>query len=82
MKHSKLLFAAAAAALLLSSCDMVLNTKNCRCYELTDGRWTGPTTEVASPSRQCSSFNTASLLCNEMDEPILDPSEIAVGKKK
>lgn len=69
---------AAIAALGLTSC----GTKDCRCYELVSGRWTGPRTTVTTVGTPCNSLNNRTFLCNEMDEPILDPSGIGVDTKK
>lgn len=68
----------AVAALLFASCD----TKECRCYSFSGTRWTGPSTSSALAGTPCADLNTTTTLCNEMDDPILDPSDIAVGKKK
>lgn len=62
----------------LSSCD----TKSCRCYELRNSRWTGPYTTTAEYGISCSSLNNPTTYCNEMDDPIIDPDDIAIGKKR
>jgi len=67
-----------AGAFAMTSC----NTKSCRCYEYTNGRWTGPFTYGAVAGTPCGNLNTTNTLCNEMEDPILDPDDIAVGKKK
>lgn len=69
---------AALMALGFTSC----GSKNCRCYEMVGGRWTGPHTTSALAGTACSSLNNPHYLCNEMDEPILDPSDIGVDTKK
>lgn len=68
----------AVAAVLLVSCD----TKECRCYTLSGNRWVGPTTTYTVAGTPCASLNTGTDQCNEMDDPIIDPDDIAVGKKK
>lgn len=70
--------AAAATTLLLSSC----NVKECRCYQFSNGKWTGPNASYTSPGTACNSLNNNTTQCNEMDDPIIDPNDIAVGKKK
>lgn len=75
----KYIIALAALALFsLSSCD----TKDCRCYQLVGGRWTGPHTTVATAGTPCNSLNSRTEVCNEMDDPILDPSDIGVDNKR
>jgi len=66
-----------AGAFAMTSC----TTKSCRCYEYTNGRWTGPYTYSTYAGNSCGSLNTPTTLCNEMDDPILDPDDIANGKK-
>lgn len=68
----------AVGTLGLTSC----NTKSCRCYEYVGSRWTGPVTTSALAGTPCGNLNNPSLYCNEMDDPIIDPSDIANGKKK
>lgn len=68
----------AVTAILFASCD----TKECRCYTLNGSRWTGPSTTYTSAGTPCASLNTSTNQCNEMDDPIIDPGDIAVGKKK
>lgn len=58
------------------------NTKSCRCYELKNGRWTGPFTYSAYEGTPCGRLNTTTTFCNELEEPILDPDDIAVGKRR
>lgn len=67
-----------AGTCMLASC----STKSCRCYEYVSGRWTGPITYSAMAGTPCGNLNTPTTYCNEMDDPILDPSDIANGKKK
>ncbi len=67
-----------AGAFAMTSCD----TKSCRCYEYNNVRWTGPFTYSTYSGNPCESLNTSTTVCNEMDDPILDPDDIAVGKKK
>lgn len=67
-----------AGAFAMASC----NTKSCRCYELNNGRWTGPFTYSTYAGTACGTLNNSTTLCNEMEEPILNPDDIAVGKKK
>jgi hypothetical protein len=75
----KLTIALAAVALLsLTSC----HTKNCRCYQLVGTRWSGPYTTTTSVGITCNSLNSPTEVCNEMDDPILDPSDIGVDTKK
>lgn len=66
------------ATVLLASCNM----KQCRCYEYVGNRWTGPVTTDTYSGNRCETLNTNSYLCNEMDDPILNPDDIAVGKKR
>lgn len=66
------------SALGLSSC----NTKDCRCYELVGGRWTGPRTNITSAGTPCSSLNNRTVVCNEMEDPILNPDDIGVDSKR
>jgi len=66
-----------AGTLLLASCD----TKSCRCYEHINGYWTGPVTYNAMAGTPCGDLNTPTTFCNEMDDPIIDPRDIADGKK-
>lgn len=65
-------------AVCLSSC----NVKECRCYQFVGDRWTGPNANYTSPENKCAALNNQTTLCNEMDDPILNPDDIAVGKKK
>lgn len=75
----KLLLPLAALAMLaLASCD----GKSCRCYEVVNGRWTGPATTVTAAGTRCSDLNNSYRKCNEMDDPILDPNDIGVDTKK
>ena len=75
----KLFLAIAALSLLgLASCD----GKSCRCYELVGKRWTGPTTTSTVAGTRCSELNTTHRVCNEMDDPIIDPDDIGVDYKK
>lgn len=75
----KTLIALAALCLLgLASC----NSKNCRCYEFVNGRWTGPHTTLAADGTRCNTLNTRERLCNEMEDPILNPDDIGVDYKK
>lgn len=67
-----------AGALAVASC----NTKSCRCYEFNNGRWTGPFTYSAYQGTPCGNLNSTTTLCNEMEDPVLDPDDIAIGKKK
>lgn len=69
-----------AGVTTLASC--TFTTKNCRCYEYIGSRWTGPRTTTASAGTPCSSLNTKTYQCNEMDDPILDPNDIAEDFKK
>lgn len=71
-------FIIGAALCTLASCD----TKSCRCYEYSGGRWTGPRTYTTQYGTACGALNTSTTYCNEMDDPILDPNDIAIGKKK
>ena len=57
-----------AMAMMLVAVFASCDTKQCRCYEYVGNR--------------CDDLNTKTYFCNEMDDPILDPSDIAVGKKK
>ena len=63
--------------LLLASCD----TKECRCYELSGTRWTGPSTTMTTAGTRCADLNDRTRKCNEMDEPILNPDDIGVDEK-
>lgn len=63
--------------LALSSCNM----KECRCYQFVGDHWVGPNAAYTNPSYSCTSLNTSNTFCNEMDDPILNPNDIAVGKK-
>lgn len=65
-------------ALSLASC----GTKECRCYEQINSQWTGPYTTYASSSTRCAELNTRTLYCNEMNDPIIDPRDIAQDGKK
>lgn len=67
----------ALTAMAMASC----NTKDCRCYELVGNHWTGPQTTLADAGTPCASLNSNTRKCNEMEDPILDPGDIAVGKK-
>ena len=78
MKRILIAISCFAAAMALCSCD----GKNCRCYEFNNGRWTGPNTTYAASDTRCASLNTRTLQCIEMDEPIIDPSDIGVDTKK
>lgn len=69
-----------AAIGLLSLCSC--NVKECRCYHFDGNRWNGPNASYTSPDTKCSSLNNNSTLCNEMDDPILNPDDIAIGKKR
>lgn len=64
--------------LALASCD----TKDCRCYDYQGNRWVGPHTTVTTAGTPCSSLNSPTHYCNEMDDPIINPDDIAIGKKK
>lgn len=66
-----------AGAGLLTSCD----TKSCRCYEYVNGRWTGPSTTITLAGTACGDLNSGTTYCNEEDDPIIDPDDIAIGKK-
>ena len=68
----------ALGALALASCD----SKSCRCYELINTQWTGPNTSYVAAGTRCSDLNSRTRLCNEMDEPIIDPHDIGVDTKK
>ena len=75
----KLLLSLAALSLLgLASCD----SKSCRCYELVGNRWTGPSTTSTMAGTRCNELNTSYRMCNEMDDPILNPDDIGVDNKK
>ena len=74
----KLILFLALGAIALASCD----GKSCRCYELVGSRWTGPNTTVTSAGTRCSDLNNSNRFCNEMDDPILDPSDIGVDSKR
>ena len=63
---------------LFASCD----TKQCRCYQKSGSSWTGPVITSTSYGNNCAVLNNDNTYCNEMDDPILDPDDIAVGKKK
>ena len=65
-------------AIALTSCD----SKSCRCYELVGSHWTGPNTTVTAAGTRCSALNNNYRVCNEMDDPILDPNDIATDTKK
>lgn len=79
MKMKKILTCMALVAFLaLASC----GSKDCRCYEFVNGRWTGPHTTLTADGTPCSSLNSVSMLCNEMDDPILNPGDIGVDTKK
>lgn len=67
-----------AGILALSSCNM----KECRCYQYQDGRWYGPNAAYTSPDTKCAALNNSTTFCNEMDDPIINPDDIAIGKKK
>lgn len=58
------------------------SAKECRCYELANSHWTGPHTRITSSANRCSDLNSRTRLCNEMDEPIIDPNDIGVDEKK
>lgn len=77
MKKSALLISL-VAVLALGACD----TKDCRCYSYQGNRWTGPHTYTTSLGTPCSSLNNPTTYCNEMDDPIINPDDIAIGKKK
>ncbi|MBO4600596.1 MAG: hypothetical protein J5641_07640 [Bacteroidales bacterium] len=68
----------ALGALALASCD----GKSCRCYELVGSHWTGPNTTYAESGIRCAELNNRTRYCNEMDDPILDPNDIATDTKK
>ena len=75
----KIFLAIAALSLLgLASCD----GKSCRCYDLVGSRWTGPSTTSTLAGTRCSELNTTRRVCNEMDDPILNPDDIGVDTKK
>ena len=74
----KKLLLIAICTLVLASCD----SKSCRCYELVGSRWTGPNTTIAAAGTRCSELNSPTRKCNEMDDPIIDPSDIATDTKK
>jgi hypothetical protein len=78
MMKKLLILALGAIALTLSSCD----SKSCRCYELVNTQWTGPNTTVTAAGTRCSDLNNHYRVCNEMDDPILDPRDIGVDTKK
>ncbi len=67
-----------AGTFAMASC----NTKSCRCYERHSDRWTGPVTYSTYVGTPCGDLNTPTVLCNEMEDHILNPDDIAVGKKK
>ena len=74
----KLTLLLALGALALASCD----SKSCRCYELVNAHWTGPSTTVTAAGTRCASLNNSYRVCNEMEDPIIDPSDIGVDTKK
>jgi hypothetical protein len=74
----KLTLLLALGALALASCD----TKSCRCYEMVNAHWTGPNTTVAAAGTRCSDLNNYYRVCNEMEDPILNPNDIGVDTKK
>lgn len=74
----KKLLIIAVCALALASCD----SKSCRCYEMVGSRWTGPNTTLTAAGTRCSDLNNPTRKCNEMDDPILDPNDIATDTKK
>lgn len=74
----KLILLFALGALALASCD----SKSCRCYELVNAHWTGPNTTVTTAGTRCSALNNSYRVCNEMDDPILNPDDIGVDTKK
>ena len=74
----KLILILVLGATALASCD----GKSCRCYELVGNRWTGPNTTVTAAGTRCNQLNNSYRVCNEMDDPILDPSDIGVDTKK
>lgn len=69
---------AVAGVMALASCD----TKECRCYNYQNNRWTGPFTYGTAVGTPCRELNNPNRYCNEMDDPIIDPNDIAIGKKK
>lgn len=78
MKKTLLPLVAVALLALLQSCD----TKECRCYDFINGSWTGPNASYTSYDNRCADLNTRERLCNEMEDPILDPRDIGVDTKR
>lgn len=82
MKKIRINMGMTAMAMMLVAVFASCDTKQCRCYEYVGNRWIGPTTTNTYSGNRCDDLNTKTYFCNEMDDPILDPSDIAVGKKK
>ncbi len=78
MMKNILILTLGVLALTLTSCD----SKSCRCYELVNAHWTGPNTTLAAAGTRCATLNNSYRVCNEMEEPILDPRDIGVDTKK
>ena len=77
MKKTSLLIIAVAGLMALASCD----TKECRCYEYNGSRWIRTSTSTFASSR-CSDLNTSTYQCDEISDPVIDPSDIGEDTKK
>jgi len=71
-----------ASGLILLTGVQSCSVKQCRCYNKTNGTWTGPVTTAVLDNTDCKSYNTDTRICNEYDDPIVDPGSIATDSKK
>lgn len=70
-------------ALALAACTnaTAYRTKECRCYDLVRDHWVGPSAKLTYYDSPCSSLNNSRRVCNEYDDPIIDPNDIGVDYK-
>lgn len=82
MKKTTLLLIA-AGVLSLTSCinSTSYRTKECRCYDLVGSHWNGPSSRMTYYDSPCASLNNSRRVCNEYDDPIIDPNDIGVDFK-
>ena len=82
-KRMFLLLAAVGVFSILASCinSTSYRTKECRCYELVGKHGDGPTSRMTYYDSPCASLNNSRRVCNEYDDPIINPGDIGVDYK-
>lgn len=83
MKKTAILFLIIAGALTVASCinGSSYRTKECRCYDFVGNHWVGPSAKMTYYDSPCASLNNSRRVCNEYDDPIINPGDIGVDYK-